>query len=310
VENRAISIPYKLLITMSNILIGSSNIARFYKAESFTKFRPYTLSRCTEYNSFQAIMDESTDKSFVISVVENFLCNRVKSDEDDIAQIVEEVSSDFLETVRKTAICLPDSRFAVVMPLQRPALDWYQNNLQELRSFIEDGLLEMKLDNVTKIDCISTITQQFAEDQVHLTEASGKSFLDFILGQAETFFKSIQVDLSGDSSNPKPAPTLEQRLAKLEAAFQTRSLSDNMVLARLREEIDSGANKSKEDRIVINGLVCRKPLPADIRAKTALLSEVAMEIFKFLVPGFRGKITFISQGKGAAGILPMVEVVI
>ena len=309
-ENRAISIPHKPLITMSNILIGSSNIARFYKAESFTKFRPYTLSRCTEYNSFQAIMDESTDKSFVISVVENFLSNRVKSDEDDIAQIVEEVSSDFLETVRKTAIRLPDSRFAVVMPLQRPALDWYQNNLQELRSFIEDGLLEMKLDNVTKIDCISTITQQFAEDQVHLTEASGKSFLDFILGQAETFFKSIQVDLSGDSSNPKPAPTLEQRLAKLEAAFQTRSLSDNMVLARLREEIDSGANKSKEDRIVINGLVCRKPLPADIRAKTALLSEVAMEIFKFLVPGFRGKITFISQGKGAAGILPMVEVVI
>jgi hypothetical protein len=255
-------------------------------------------------------MDESTDKSFVISVVENFLSNRVKSDEDDIARIVEEVSSDFLEIVRKTAIRLPDSRFAVVMPLQRPALDWYQNNLQELRSFIEDGLLEMKLDNVTKIDCISTITQQFAEDQVHLTEASGKSFLDFILGQAETFFKSIQVDLSGDSSNPKSAPTLEQRLAQLEAAFRTRSLSDNMVLARLREEIDSGANKSKEDRIVINGLVCRKPLPADIRAKTALLSEVAMEIFRFLVPGFRGKITFISQGKGAAGILPMVEVVI
>jgi len=293
---------------MSNILIGSSNIARFYKAESFTKFRPYTLSRCTEYNSFQAIMDESTDKSFVISVVENFLSNRVKSDEDDIAQIVEEVSSDFLETVRKTAIRLPDSRFAVVMPLQRPALDWYQNNLQELRSFIEDGLLEMKLDNVTKIDCISTITQQFAEDQVHLTEASGKSFLDFILGQAETFFKSIQVDLSGDSSNPKSAPTLEQRLAKLEAAFQTRSLSDNMVLARLREEIDSGANKSKEDRIVINGLVCRKPLPTEIRAKTALLSEVAMEIFKFLIPNFKGKITFISQGKGATGVLPMVEV--
>jgi hypothetical protein len=33
-----------------------------------------------------------------------------------------------------------------------------------------------------------------------------------------------------------------------------------------------------------------------------------MEIFKFLVPSFKGKITFISQGKGAAGILPMVEV--
>ena len=293
---------------MSNLLIGSSNIARFYKADSFTKFRPYTLSRCTEYNSFKAIMDESTDKNFVISVVENFVCNRVKSEKDDALKIIEEVTTDFLGVIQETATRLPDSRFAVVMPLQRPAYDWYQTNLLELRSSIEDGLLAMRMDNVTKIDCISTITQQFAEDQVHLTDASGKSFLDFILGQSETFFKSIQVDLSGDTSNTSSAPTLEQRLAQLEAAFRTRSLSDNMVLARLREEIDSGANRSKEDRIVINGLVCRKPLPTEIRAKTALLSEVAMEIFKFLIPNFKGKITFISQGKGATGVLPMVEV--
>ena len=80
---------------MSNLLIGSSNIARFYKADSFTKFRPYTLSRCTEYNSFKAIMDESTDKNFVISVVENFVCNRVKSEKDDALKIIEEVTTDF-----------------------------------------------------------------------------------------------------------------------------------------------------------------------------------------------------------------------
>jgi hypothetical protein len=294
---------------MSNILIGSSNIARFYKAESFSKFRPYTLSRCTEFSSFQAIMDESTEKYFVISVLENFVSNRVKSEKDNSLKIIESVTQEFLEVIRSSATRLPDSKFAVVMPLQRPALDWYQDSLQELRSYVEDGLLGMKMDNVTKIDCISTITQQFAEDQVHLTEASGKSFLDFIFGQSETFFKSIQVDLSeDDASGEGTTSSLALRLTQLEAAFRNRSLSDNMVLARLREEIDSGANRSKEDRIVINGLVCRKPLPSEIRAKTALLSEVAMEIFKFLVPSFKGKITFISQGKGAAGILPMVEV--
>ncbi len=118
------------------------------------------------------------------------------------------------------------------------------------------------------------------------------------------------MDLSGETSKTSSTLTLEQRLAQLEAAFRTRSLSDNMVLARLRKEIDLGANRSKEDWIVINGLVCRKPLPSDIRTKTALLSEVAMEIFKFLIPTFKGKITFISQGRGATGVLPMVEVLV
>jgi hypothetical protein len=51
---------------------------------------------------------------------------------------------------------------------------------------------------------------------------------------------------------------------QLEAAFRTRNISDNLVLDRIREEIDATANRSKEDHIVINGLVVKQPLPAEI----------------------------------------------
>jgi hypothetical protein len=174
--------------------------------------------------------------------------------------------------------------------------------------------VDLKLDNVSRIDCISGLTQDFVDDKVHLTASSGKGFITFILSQAETFFTSTNIDLtvqstSSTSSTPSPTtPSTTQRLDLLEAAFRTRNISDNLVLARLREEIDSTANKSREDRVVINGLVCRQPLPSEIRQRTEVLREVVSELFNFLVPDFGGKITFISQGKSASVSLPMVEV--
>jgi hypothetical protein len=59
---------------MSSILVGSSNIARFYRADAFKKFRPYTLMRCTEFSSFKSTMEDFTvsEKNLVLSVIENF----------------------------------------------------------------------------------------------------------------------------------------------------------------------------------------------------------------------------------------------
>jgi hypothetical protein len=48
---------------MSNILIGSSNVVRFYKASSFSDVRQYTMVRCTEESSFKATMEDIEDKS-------------------------------------------------------------------------------------------------------------------------------------------------------------------------------------------------------------------------------------------------------
>jgi hypothetical protein len=259
-----------------------------------------------------------SEKNLVLSVIENFVSSKVRSNPDVVTEMIEEASREFLEVLQSTAARLPDSNFAVVMPLQRPALSWYQESVHDLRSILEDGINSMKLDNVTKIDCISTITQQFETDEVHLTSSAGKCFLDFILGQAESFFNSTRIDLTDDVSDfTTPSrfttactsgPSLESRLFKLESDSRTRQLSDNMMFARLREEIDTTTNRSKEDRVLINGLVCKKPIPSEIKARTSMLTEVAMEIFNFLIPSFHGRITFITQGRTGESMLPMVEV--
>ena len=111
---------------MSNILIGSSNVVRFYKASSFSDVRQYTMVRCTEESSFKATMEDIEDKSdIVISTIENFIASRVLAAKEDIGGIIGDVIKDFLTTINQAAERMPESRFAVVMPLQRPSLDWY-----------------------------------------------------------------------------------------------------------------------------------------------------------------------------------------
>jgi len=301
---------------MSNILIGSSNVARFYRADLFTKYRPYTLVRSTEISSFRSAMEDATsaEKNFVISVIENFVSGKVQSKPDAVVPMIKEATEEFFTIVQSAAIRLPESNFAIVMPLQRPSLQWYQDNIQEVKACMEEGINRLKLDNVSKVECISSITQQFIPDGVHLSDASGKGFLDFILGQSEAFFNSSRVDLTADDDLAPPPPkkssksSIETRLSQLESDSKNRQKSDNMMFARLREELDTVSNKAKEDRVVLSGLVCKKPIPSEIKARTQFLSEVAMEIFNFLCPDFTGKITFISQGRTGDHMLPMAEV--
>jgi hypothetical protein len=291
---------------MSNLLIGSSNIVQFYKAKDFDRYRPYTVARCTEIDSFVAIMEETTDSNVVISVIENFVSTLVRSNPTgDVAKLIEDTANKFLKIVTVTAVRLPETKFAVVMPLQRLSLPWYQEHILTLRTLLEDGISSLKLDNVARIDCISSLTQEFEPDQVHLTNKSGASFVTFILSQSEKFFKAASIDLTKDDPTPNVDPQLSDRIAQLEAAFRIRNASDNLVLARLREELDAGTNKLKEDRVIINGLVSKDPIPSEMRAKTEALREIAMKIFRFLIPDFKGKITFISQGKSAAISLPI-----
>jgi hypothetical protein len=80
------------------------------------------------------------------------------------------------------------------------------------------------------------------------------------------------------------------------------------MFARLREEIDSTANRSREDRIVITGITCKTPLPRENRPRIEKLKELAYEVFEAIKPGFKGKILYASQGKNNEHMLPMAEV--
>ena len=63
---------------MTNMLIGSSNVAKFYKVDKFKDFRQYNVARCTTYDSFKATMTELDEGVAVISVFENIMADAVK----------------------------------------------------------------------------------------------------------------------------------------------------------------------------------------------------------------------------------------
>jgi hypothetical protein len=154
--------------------------------------------------------------------------------------------------------------------------------------------------------------QQFEKDGVHLTVASGCCFLEDILSKGEKAFKAETVNLEPDASaNRNPALTIEttnQRIDDMVGRLTTRFDSDNLMFARIREELDSAANLKREDRVVVNGLTSKSPLPTDNRQRLEKLKELVMEIFLEIKPDFKGKILFASQGRTSDNSIPSVEV--
>ena len=77
---------------MANLLIGSSNLARFYKHDTFKDFKQYQMMKCTTMDSFTALMMEVEDgkNNIIISVLENIIvdhANKAKTDDGRVKQI-------------------------------------------------------------------------------------------------------------------------------------------------------------------------------------------------------------------------------
>jgi hypothetical protein len=119
-------------------------------------------------------------------------------------------------------------------------------------------------------------------------------------------------EVSGpDADTAEHISNLEARLERLERTLKMQmdtNIGNDLMFARVREEVDAGTNKSKEDRIVINGLTSATPLPADQKLKIEALRAIVSNIFKSIIPDFKGKIVFLSQGKSLSTPLPMCEV--
>jgi hypothetical protein len=235
-------------------------------------------------------------------------------------EAIENCVKDFLSTVSASAVRLPDTKFAIVLPLRRPALKWYQEHIDPITKFINEGIRAMISDkivnNVAAIPCIPEPSQQFESDMIHLNNQSGKVFVGTILEAAETFFNAPVVDLTEpgeweESSEQNQIKRLEDRLQKLETAMRVqadKNVGNDLMFARSREETDAISNKAKEDRLVINGLKSSTPLLTDARQKIEALKTIANGIFEKLIPGFQGKITYLTQIRNQAGQpIPMVE---
>lgn len=271
---------------MSRILIGSSNVNRFYSPEKFKDYKPYTMVKCCNKETYKARMEclDPKEKLIIISVVENILADAVRGSSDEqFDSIICEAMKDFFVTLKKAAESMPGTKFAMVKPILRPSLPWYMENFDKISEFYDIGVSSLKLTNITKLDCVSRMAQQFESDGVHLTATAGKMFVEAILMTAENFFNAENIDLTNDvdmeivegasgtavgkNLKIRQDQALENRIISLEAEVRDRKELDNLMMARVREELDLVSNTKKEDRIVITGLTSKTPMPDGFEEK-------------------------------------------
>ena len=294
---------------MSRILIGSSNVYRFFNGDNLKGKWKVSMVRCTEINGFKANMMniEKEDKEVAISVIKNFLATAAKdkTTEEGVFTRLGKVMDVFMNIVQTAARRRPSTTFAIAAPIRRPKLNWYNNNYDNIITAFDEGIGKMKLKNVCKIIAMPFGCEQFEEDGVHLTAASGEIFVEAILSEANKVFEAIIID--DDPADPA-AGDLEVRVGVLEGQVRERQRNDNAIFAKLREEMDEISNKAKEDRLIITGLTSKTPPPTEPEAKKTWLRKIVTDIFELLVPGFQGKIVFLNQMKNKGQHIPMVEV--
>jgi hypothetical protein len=301
---------------MTNMLIGSSNVAKFYKVDKFKDFRQYNVARCTTYDSFKATMTELDGGVAVISVLENIMADAAKGlskDPEKMEDAILKSIDGVLELVKLTADRMPQTKLAIVTPLLRPALTWFSEKEAQVYDYIKKTMNNIRStrNNVFMVDCVCKSLQVFEKDGVHLTVDSAVCFLEDMLGKSEIAFNSVSIDLTKTTGATGHGATLDdtnKRIDDMVDSLSRRFDADNMMFARIREELDSAANLKREDRVVVNGITSKTPLPSDNRQRLEKLKELAMEIFLEIKPDFKGRILFASQGRSADHDLPSVEV--
>jgi len=297
---------------MNRVIIGSSNVYRYYNKVSYPNFNDYLLTKCTDIKIFEAIMTNlgKNDSEVIVSVMENFIDKAgspsTEQTEDEYAELVGDMIDVYMRIIDEAAVKNPGTKFAIVDPIWRPKLDWYQDMYDDLISTCKESLAKLKRVNISRIETMPEGCQQFEEDKVHLTKDSAAIFIEAILKNSENFFRAPFVDL-GEDAGTKDVK-LETRVDKLENHVRARQANDNLCFARLREESDTMANKAKEDRVVITGITSKSAPPTDPEQQKTWIKKIASDIFELLIPDFQGQIHFVNQARNKGTHIPLIEV--
>ena len=74
-----------------------------------------------------------------------------------------------------------------------------------------------------------------------------------------------------------------------------KSMSDNLMMARIREELDMMINIKKEDRVIMTGLTNPTPMPFEADAKKKWLHDMVSHILNDIDEMITGKIIFVNH---------------
>ena len=215
---------------MNRVLIGSSNVYRFYTPDAFRDHHPYILTRCTRSSTLEANLLEVEKGSFtVISVLENFIQDAVVdsglTEDDAIADtstgvVVEGAIRKAIDIINEAALRSAEdgNKYFIVEPINRIKPGWYAVNIDNTIKIFENQFeAACTATNLWRINASPMDDQRFIRDGVHLTEEAGKIFISSILKNAEATLataESVAAD-EGGMDLSKPPPPLLDRHSKL-----------------------------------------------------------------------------------------------
>ena len=314
---------------MAYTYIGSSNVSRFVEILDQKVQDTFKMEKCTKIETFHARMTElaETNEFIIISVIENLLCDEVNGAEEKgvIEKAVEKSLEEFTKLVDLTAKRLPKTKFAIIEPMQRPAVKWYTEGLNAITNEYSRRINGLQMDNIMIVKRVDLPAQVFDEQEVHLTPASGKQFVGSTLYYAEKFFNAEVVNLAevamevteqadviplsvGEEDVEERRRTLEERLDELERNMMVRQNNDSLVFARIREELDFLANAKKEDRVVVTGLTSLVSMPTGLDEGKRWVHGIVESALNQIVEGSASMIQFINSGRSYRGEVPVCEV--
>ena len=312
-------------------LIGSSNVSRFYKIDDFPNFTPCIMPKCCTIESFKVRMEEleEANTEIIISVIENFFCDAVGEtrEENLIDDKIEEVMADFLTVVKVTAERLSGSRFALGQPIRRPRDLWYTSRLPNITKRFCDGIGNLGLKNVSWVEAPTEKEQIFDALGVHLNKEAGTFYVESLMSKASEFFVADLMEVidtededeeesdivmldAGTQRKKKEGKiqVLERDLTNFKADVLKRRHFDSMVTARLAENQDVELNKTKEDRIIINGLTNTTPCPVGVDEKKKWMLDMVTPIVDAIVEKSSEEIVFVTLAGTKERDIPLCEV--
>ena len=301
---------------MSRLLVRSSNVRRFYSHDKFKSYKPYKMEMCTVFRMFEVLMESiPAEARIVISVVENFIEKEInQADGEEKEKCMKKVMSDFVEVVVRAAKKNGDAKLVLAYPLLRPGGKWMTENEDKIRKEFETAYNRQDQANISKADCMLRMSQVFDSDGIHLTKAAGEKFVGNLIGMAEDNFEAEVINVEDGDIAEKIVALASGSTAKKDGVainkiqrsivemrqwrdnfavdINKRFRNDNIMFARMREEMDAEVNGKKEDRTLVAGCVDPTLMPTEGKEKNAFLKQLATDFCKKLDPLFDGEIQY------------------
>jgi hypothetical protein len=111
-----------------------------------------------------------------------------------------------------------------------------------------------------------------------------------------------------ESDFERSVKTLEKNLEELNRDMFRRRFHDSLVMARIREDLDTISNAAKEDKLMMSGLSSKIPKPTGKDETRKWLKDIVSEVLNVIEPGISSEIIFVSQGRSSNKDIPLADV--